>query len=243
MGYHVVIPIDSASNLEGVVMCYPKAPKAPKARQSPTPRKTSSVPANWPTDIQYIDTPRYALNFPKEISNMLRGSSAGRPYNSTAMSVPELGLRPARTTICRVENPNHPALGQRGLFAAKTIPSHTFIIQYVGELHIDERPTSDYDLSLIRFPTSSSLCNGQSGGNDLIEGSFISVGIDAAKIGNEARFVNDYRGTGEERPNAFFKDVRGEDGTLHITIWTGAKPIAKGKEILVSYGKGWWAAR
>jgi hypothetical protein len=201
------------------------------------------MPANWPTDIQYIEVPRYALNFPEGVSALLRRSSTGKSPNSAAASPPKSGLRPTRTVIRRIESPSHPAFGQRGLFAAKRIPSNTFIIQYVGELHVDERPTSNYDLSLIKLPTSSLLRAGQNGDNDPLDVGFISVGIDAAKMGNEARFVNDYRGTGEERPNAFFQDVQGGDGTLHITIWTGNRPIAKGKEILVSYGKGWWAAR
>lgn len=237
-----VMHLDGNNNHVTTMLTYSKVGTAscipnPAARPKFAPHKGCTMPTNWPTDILYIAVPRYAPNFPERISALLQGSSVGK------LSPPKLGLQPAPTIIRRIESPSHPAFGQRGLFAAKTIPSNTFIIQYVGELHADERPTSDYDLSLIKLPTSSLRHAGQNSDNDLLDMGFISVGIDAAEMGNEARFVNDYRGTGQERPNAFFKDVQGRDDTPHITIWTGSKPIAKGKEILVSYGKGWWAAR
>lgn len=148
--------------------------------------------------------------------------------------------------IRRIENTEHPACGQRGLFAARTIPPKTFIIQYIGEIHVDDRPSSDYDLSLLKLSIPALEAAGDTktiNTSSPPPSTFVHVGIDAAYMGNEARFINDYRGTGAERPNAFFKDIRGDNGMIHMTIWTGNEPITKGKEILVSYGKGWWAAR
>ena len=95
---------------------------------------------------------------------------------------------------------------------------------FIGEIHCDERPQSDYDLSLYRFPDG------------------LSVGIDASTTGNEARFVNDYRGIAT-RPNAAFFDEKDEGGTLRMFIRCGTQEIKKGEEILVSYGKSWWKAR
>ncbi|KAJ7102267.1 hypothetical protein B0H15DRAFT_813893 [Mycena belliarum] len=93
-----------------------------------------------------------------------------------------------------------------------------------GEIHCDTREDSDYDLSLLRD-------------GDL------SVGIDASKMGNEGRFVNDYRGIpGQDKPNAVFMDVRTPEGELKMTIQS-SRVIKKGQEILVSYGKAWWQAR
>ncbi|KAF9474303.1 hypothetical protein BDN70DRAFT_884964 [Pholiota conissans] len=92
-----------------------------------------------------------------------------------------------------------------------------------GQIHCDERLESDYDLSLYRFP------NG------------LSVGIDASIMGNEARFVNDYRGI-TKKPNAIFVDERNESGDLQMIIRSVAE-INKGEEILVSYGKSWWKNR
>jgi SET domain-containing protein len=120
-------------------------------------------------------------------------------------------------------DPSHPAHGQHGLFAARKIPARTLIVEYIGEVHSDERPTSDYDISLYRFPLES-------------------VGVDATTMGNEARFVNDYRGI-RPKPNAQFADLWSAGGDLRIGIWSLAEGIRKDDEIVVSYGKAWWAAR
>ncbi|KAF8311238.1 hypothetical protein DL93DRAFT_2083421 [Clavulina sp. PMI_390] len=165
---------------------------------------------------------------------------------ATALPAPVSDYSPAAIAIRRIESTSHPAHGQRGLFASKTIPPNTFVIQYLGEIHVDDRPTSDYDLSLTKFYIPSAISEESlAPGNDpkTPEQTCVNVGVDASAMGNEARFINDYRGTGAERPNAFFKDVRDKQGVLHMTIWTGKEPISKGKEILVSYGKGWWNAR
>lgn len=90
-------------------------------------------------------------------------------------------------------------------------------------------------------------------------------------MGNEARFINDYRGVAD-RPNAEFKEVwnerRKERGmvsqptadqlSFSVTVtyvvsqgvWVlpegksgKGKGIKKGQEILVSYGRGFWGAR
>jgi len=94
----------------------------------------------------------------------------------------------------------------------------------LGEIHCDDRPSSDYDLSLYRC---------QNG---------VSVGIDASMMGNEARFINDYRGI-RTRPNAIFVERRTTKGELRMSIWSSAEGIKKGEEIVVSYGKAWWRAR
>ena len=110
------------------------------------------------------------------------------------------------------------AMGQFGLFAAKKIPSRTYLLDYLGQIHCDDRPSSDYDLSLYR--SSDGL---------------ISVGVDASAMGNEGRFVNDYRGI-LAKPNAQFEERRIENGELRMSIWTCSKVIKKGEEILVSMG-------
>lgn len=118
----------------------------------------------------------------------------------------------------------HPAKGQRGLFTCKKIAPRTHILDYVGEVHCDDRPESDYDLSLYHAP----------GG--------VNVGVDASKMGNAARFTNDYRGV-RQKPNALFEERRTPSGELCMSIWSGSESIRKGEEILVSYGKGFWRAR
>lgn len=122
-----------------------------------------------------------------------------------------------------ITDPGHPACGQYGLFALKKIPLRSHIIDYIGEVHCEERPDSDYDLSLYRS---------QDG---------VNVGIDASEMGNESRFINDYRGICD-KPNAEFAEYRVE-GELRMSIRSQGDGIKKGDEIVVSYGKSWWACR
>ena len=174
---------------------------------------TASRPKGWPVDVVHISASTYHSSVPKEISLQLRGSKPSK-------SDPPCPL----VRIRRIDEAGHPAKGQSGLFAAKKIPPNTFILFYLGEVHADAREASDYDLSLFRTQ----------------EG--ISIGVDAQKMGNEARFINDYRGVAA-KPNVIFKDVRTEAGELRIGIWSATTEIKKGEEILVSYGKNWWKAR
>jgi SET domain-containing protein len=142
--------------------------------------------------------------------------------------------------ITPINTTSHPANGQCGLFAAKDLKPGLFILQYLGEVHAtssdsapgtDPHAESNYDLSLDRE---------------------LGIGIDADKKGNEARFINDYRGIAE-RPNAEFKEIwderRKERG---MGVWVlpegksgkgKGKGVRKGEEILVSYGKGFWGTR
>jgi hypothetical protein len=69
----------------------------------------------------------------------------------------------------------------------------------------------------------------------------VNVGIDAALMGNEGRFVNDFRGI-RQRPNAVFEERRPDTGGLMMSIWSN-EHIRKGDEIVVSYGKSWWNSR
>ena len=69
----------------------------------------------------------------------------------------------------------------------------------IGEVHCDDRPNSDYDLSLCRLP----------GG--------VNVGVDASAMGNLARFVNDFRGIAV-KPNALFVDIKTASGEIRISI-------------------------
>ena len=125
--------------------------------------------------------------------------------------------------ICPIESHAHPAVGQYGLFAAKKIPPRTFLLDYLGEVHCEER-ASDYDLSLYRSNEGT------------------NIGIDARFMGNEARFINDFRGI-SDRPNAFFVDRRTDSGELRMSVWSGKEGIKKGSEVVVTYGKSWWSSR
>jgi SET domain-containing protein len=137
--------------------------------------------------------------------------------------------------ITPITEPTHPAYCQYGLFAAKDLKSDSFIIFYLGLVHAqsDADLDSDYDLSFDRE---------------------LGVGIDSAAMGNEARFINDYRGI-DDAPNAEFREVwvamgngKSEKRMGVFVLSAGrsgkrAKGIGKGREILVSYGKGFWKER
>jgi SET domain-containing protein len=176
----------------------------------------SSKPSCWPNvlNIQYLNSSRYHSSITSQIRSQILGVQKATPDHQNHRSL---------VHIRAISDATHPAVGQYGLFAARKIPPKTHIIDYVGELHCDDRD-SDYDLSLYRS---------QDG---------VNVGIDASTMGNEARFINDYRGV-RDKPNAAFADGRTASGELRMSVWSGGQAIKKGDEILVSYGKGWWRAR
>lgn len=139
--------------------------------------------------------------------------------------------------ITPISDVKHPANGQSGLFAARDLKPGDFILEYLGVMHTDSisqsfmspHSDSDYDLSLDRNA---------------------GLAIDAAAMGNEARFINDYRGIAA-KPNAEFREIwsarRGERGMGVFVFGEGKKKvfkgIKKGEELLVSYGRGFWGAR
>ncbi|SCZ95302.1 BZ3500_MvSof-1268-A1-R1_Chr11-2g03418 [Microbotryum saponariae] len=141
----------------------------------------------------------------------------------------------------------HPAKGQFGLFANAKIPPRTWIRDYLGVVHPEQDvdSTSDYDLCLARIPIF------EDPSSETIAFSpvrYETIGIDATKAGNEARFINDYRGV-LKRPNAVFesREWKSADGTtvqgVRMSVWSGPKGVEKGSEICVSYGKGFWDGR
>jgi hypothetical protein len=174
----------------------------------------SSKPSCWPDalGIQCLDHSRFHPSVPSHIRAQVQGVQSRTNQKHGSCNV----------RIRYISDASHPAVGQYGLFAANKIPPRTHIIDYTGEIHCDDR-ASDYDLSLYRSQDAN-------------------VGIDASMMGNEARFINDYRGV-REKPNAIFADGRTTSGELRMSVWSAGKIIKKGDEILVSYGKGWWRAR
>jgi len=194
-------------------------------------------PKNWPY-IPFLKVSSYSPTITPAHKTVLQT----RPKESPEVpATTTLGLCPL-VKITPITTPSHPACGQSGLFATKDLKPGTFILQYLGVIHtsppppesstapvIDRHADSDYDLSLDRE---------------------LRIGIDADERGNEARFINDYRGVAE-RANAEFKEVWDERrkergmGVWVLGEWKSGKwkGIKKGEEILVSYGRGFWGAR
>ncbi|GAA5950158.1 hypothetical protein JCM3765_004219 [Sporobolomyces pararoseus] len=192
-----------------------------------------NAPPNFPSTVTYLSTPTPSRLLPPSLRLIYCSPS---PPNS-------LPNQPPRLQIRKIQDPNHPAHGQNGLFnnTGKKIERGTWLRDYTGQVHLESEAdqTSDYDLSLERIRRE---------GAKLGEEEWETIGIDAAKMGGEARMVNDYRGTGLPRPNAVF-DLRtwelpnGKGTAKRMAIFAGPHGIEKGSEICVSYGKGFWDNR
>ena len=178
-----------------------------------------NTPKNWPIHIQYTQSQSYHSSVSSAILSFVEGTVANSPTKADQRE----NLR-SSFIIQPISEPSHPVCGQYGLFATRKIAARVHIVDYIGEVHCDDRPDSDYDMSLYRFHDGT------------------SVGSDASRMGNEARFVNDYRGI-RTKPNAEFRDGRSVSGELRMSIWSLSESIKKGDEIVVSYGKAWWNAR
>ncbi|KAG6039388.1 hypothetical protein E4U41_002712 [Claviceps citrina] len=198
-------------------------------------------PKNWPPTLPYLPSPLHdkllspthlhALHAKPSPSSSSSSSSSSHPPSTP--TIPPSATRPIPSPNVRIQpirNPSHPAHGQHGLFAARHLPPGDLILVYSGRVHSSAGtdPTSDYDLWIDREA---------------------DLAVDAgAQGGNEARFVNDYRGVAD-RPNAVFGTAWCEAwGQLCVAVWVaGGKGkgagIRKGDEILVSYGKGFWGER
>ncbi|CAD6572741.1 MAG: hypothetical protein TREMPRED_000616 [Tremellales sp. Tagirdzhanova-0007] len=191
------------------------------------------IPLNWPKDVTYLTESRLSLDYPAALIPLLFNSSPPSPRKFAPRPI----HHPNYLQVKRITEASHPARDQYGLFAKKRLAGRTLVIPYLGIIHatfegqVDEHEESDYDLSLIKVSCPSSDSSGH-----------VSIGVDAGRAGNAARFVNDYRGI-KSSPNAEFRSGRGEAGELRMEIWTLTHDIRKGEEILVSYGKGWWGAR
>jgi SET domain-containing protein len=201
-----------------------------KEATHPSMKSASKVPRGWPDNIVYLAQPLYSKTLSKEVLQALHH----RPESEKIL--PKTSGPSQSVRISPIKDQNHPANGQFGLFAAHNLAPSSFIICYHGNVHseIDTDPTSDYDLCLSRE---------------------LEVGIDAAKMGNEARFCNDYRGIESTGPNAEFLEIWMDMGKgisekrMAIFVLPAGKSgkrgkgILKGAEILLSYGKGFWKER
>ena len=113
---------------------------------------TKRAPSRWPSDLRYLQTMTYSQSIPEDVLQFIKGSAhVMQPVDNVTLDAP--------VVIRRIENPAHPAHGQMGLFAHKKIPSRTFIMDYIGEAHSDERADSDYDVCLYRAQVEDGFVN------------------------------------------------------------------------------------
>lgn len=200
-----------------------------------SPNQQAQLPKSWPAGVMYLRAPRYSASLTRQHLDAIQ-----RPASESPPAVQPLVERPCpNVRIVPITDVQHPAHAQCGLFAARALPPNTLILYYLGLVHgpEDADPESDYDLCLEREH---------------------DIGVDATSCGNEARFINDYRGITSSGPNAEFRDcwvhapsAKGLVLERRIGIYVlaagksgkRATGIAKNEEILVSYGKGFWANR
>lgn len=198
------------------------------------PPSSAVVPKGWPADVVFLT--KFHIAPPLNPALLHIHEAGGYPVIHPAPATPS-----ALVKITPVTSPSHPAHGQSGLFASKPLPPGSFVLFYLGDVHDSStsNPTSNYDLSLDRQ---------------------LDLSVEATRFGNEARFINDYRGVREEGPNAEFRDCvvpvgpgvwERRIGVFVLSAGKGKKSdkggrsqgIRKGDEIVVSYGKGFWDAR
>ncbi|KAF3936674.1 hypothetical protein ABW19_dt0200052 [Dactylella cylindrospora] len=180
---------------------------------------------NWPQDIKYLTKPTLSKQLDQPVLELLGFRQKSGPPFATHSS--------ENVAIKKITDPGHPAVGEYGLFATKSLSPGTHILDYLGHYHEatpeDTDEASNYDLVLTRD----------------VGGTGRGVAIDARFAGNEARMINDYRGVAV-KPNAEFKER--ETGIMGVYVVAnngvkGFKGIKKGEEILVSYGRSFWSER
>ncbi|PWN48928.1 SET domain-containing protein [Violaceomyces palustris] len=193
-------------------------------------------PKGWPSDVEYLPChskpspalppalhDRFCSEPPACSKYHARHSESLVVILKIDSSSPFDSSRDPKSGHRENERSCHPAVGQRGLFAAKDIPPNTFIVPYFGHVHLESETDeqSNYDMLLTRVPGIG------------------SISIDATTTGNVARFVNDYRGI-SIRPNCNIVSWA-ENGLEGMGIESASKPIKAGTELCVSYGKGFWS--
>ncbi|CAK7262611.1 hypothetical protein SEPCBS119000_000047 [Sporothrix epigloea] len=221
-----------------------------------------AVPANWPSHVRYLAIPVYAGISPRQRQLLQTQPSdmPGAPASTAPLPEipPVLRFGPSPLVEIRaIADPAHPACGQHGLFAARPLGAGSFILPYFGVYHRG-------NVAVGRRGQGTNVYNKKESDYDLWLDRDADVAVDADRCGNEARFINDYRGTGKPRANAEFREVwdprRGERGMAVFALPAAKRlrqraaagaggsscnvgGIAKGEEILVSYGKGFWEMR
>ncbi|GAM82414.1 hypothetical protein ANO11243_003930 [Dothideomycetidae sp. 11243] len=218
----------------------------------PTSNGVQQQPRNWPDGISFISDQAYSPAVDATLLQKLHTPTASTASWPKISSKDGLSSPCKRVTITSIaaDATSHPARGQHGLFAATHLPPDSFIVLYVGLVHTgaeaDTNAASDYDLSLDRD---------------------LGLAVDAADLGNEARFVNDYRGIADA-PNAEFRDCwvqmlppsetpssssssssRRWERRMGVFVLGKGKAgkrvrgISPGQEILVNYGRTFWRER
>lgn len=214
-----------------------EGPTAVTSDSEPEEAVSSPAPAamlDWPATVIYSNNYVWDQAIPSDVRIKYGPSrpAASPPGNALLGHAQQTLPKPRRrrSSTCprvevrRIEDERHPAFGQFGLFARVALPRGARVIDYVGRVSLGEHEDrkSDY---VAEFGNEGELA------------------LDANTLGNEARFINDFRNTGR-RQNVEFKLRRASDGELRQGVFVTSKEgICPGDELLISYGKPFWRAR
>ncbi|KAI9099863.1 hypothetical protein DFS34DRAFT_616325 [Phlyctochytrium arcticum] len=196
--------------------------------------KDDKTPRNWPEGVRYLKECDWSTAIPKDVKEFycprlwpVRNHPTTPSATKTVFRdhLSDVAKGPSRNVkITAIVEDGHPAQGQCGLVAASNLAPRQLLLDYIGCVHgpSTASTTSDYIICLDRYTDLS---------------------IDAEKAGNEARFINDFRGTGKKH-NVEFEPYRcPKSGQIRMGVWVLNRKIMKGEELLVTYGKGFWQNR
>jgi SET domain-containing protein len=119
--------------------------------------------------------------------------------------------------IQKITEKTHPCYDQFGLFACNFIQKGEFIGHYSGE--VKKRTNLDNSLYLVPYGDK--------------------YDIDASKIGNEMRFINDYRNIAN-RPNVTLAKAYCQVTGMPFVAVVAICDIQSGTELVANYGKLYW---
>ena len=114
--------------------------------------------------------------------------------------------------VKKINEPNNILHNQFGLFATKKFDEYDIIGQYTGKLVTPDKGG--------QYVSRSENC-----------------GIDALNIGNELRFINDYRNVSHSS-NVIIKTTYIDKKPRVLFVVT--KKIEPGEQLLTDYGEGYW---
>lgn len=181
-------------------------------KDPPNSSSQTKLPKNWPKSLVYSSKQAIML------SPSLKREFLGICQTINLPNI-QLVIPCSKAIIKQITDSSHPSYPACGLFALKRIKKGEYVLPYIGQLHHESTlsTTSDYTLHM-----------------------HTQFSIDAEFYGNEARFINDYRGVCP-KPNVEFVLVK-IDGVLGMAV-RSLSDIEKGTELALSYGKGFWKER
>jgi hypothetical protein len=209
------------------------------SQQQQTSVKNSSTDDCWPTNVIFSNEYKWDDRIPHVIKELYCPSQSQQQQQKQQQQTQQQqrqqrsNRRSNKVYIQKIHNPAHPAYGQYGLYCAiDHAKPGTWLLDYIGHVTLGEHQnnTSDY------------ICD---------FGTQCELSCDALLLGNESRYINDFRNTGHY-PNVEFNLRRDANGELRQGVYVKqVKDMVRGdydgihrdEELLISYGKNYWRSR